>query len=399
MADLKEYKKVITEIQENIGVSEESLTSLAQDLSEEQSTCTLLNNDTKMSGADEAVIDNTNSSEEISCVTSMKRNIKNGTSNTKRKRNPKIVNARTRSQKLNKTQSQNGFRTRRKEDQIDKLANSDTEAASEDRFTDLSEPEIEIQCKAKYIKLKPISKKDLEGIDLYVEVEIDKDLIVSPIEKYESPSCERSKYTFKVSSLTESKKLSRTTLQSEHLNADYTTSARVKNKRRRRELMSAKSKTGKTDTETRTKKPKQIHSEAFSVGQDSQLLVSQHVYDSETDIEGNGNETMQQTTDNSDLYVTDSVSEKLKSDGPVLDDDKNCIRAKTDIQEDKKVVKPKVRRKKETKPRSPKKERNKVNKEPTNQVDYATRITEDGWYFVHYLFFASLWENLSLVFD
>ena len=381
MDTLKENQKVIAEIRENIGVSEGTLTSLAQDFSEEQTI--LLSKDTKntdMSVDDQPEIENASSGDsELINVTNVKGNMKTRTSNTKQKRNVN-VNARESSQKLSKRQSErkNKLRTRRNDD-IDMSPKRDyTDVANEDRVTYLDEPKFEIHCKAKYIRLKPISKKDLEGIDLYIEIEVDKDLMVSPIEKHDSDSEEKSKYTFKVSSLADSKAstCSSKEFQSETSKDSQVTRTRVKNKRNR-EVISVNSKRSKIETESSNKKLEAFHITEARVEHDSLASGSQQGYDSETDTEVS--ETLLHNTNNT--VVTEAETEKLSNDAIVSDEgtkSNSSVPQTRDIQEDKKVGKPKVRRKREIKQKSPKKERHKVKKETTNPVDYTVRITEDG---------------------
>ena len=386
MEDLREHKKVIIEIQENVTDSVGSLTSLKQDLSEEQTTLSKDGRSTEMPGANQSIIDI--SFEEINCTLNKKATNRTADKNVQQGRKPKTVNTRIRSQKLIKTHSQrkHKLRTRRKE-QLNMSENSDNEGASEDRFAESEEPEIEIHCRAKYIKLKPISKKDLEGKDLYIEVEIDKDLIVSPIEKYESPSGNKSKYAFKVSSRKESKKHGRTKFQSETLTVDHNASVKVKNKRKREEMSVKRRKPNKVEIESKNKKAKQIHStQTLSKEYGSQPLEPEQGYDSDTDIEGDRNETSKKTT--ADANVTDPVFVKHHDDDIVSEEDKTCMTVKSENQEAKEIVKPKVRRKKATKPRPPKKESNKGKKETANTVDYTTRITEDGRWML--LFFLSI---------
>ena len=289
-------------------------------------------------------------------------------------------NLRTRSHNVKKTcvNSDRKYSTRNKVHVSD---DSVWETEVDERFTEAIEPEITIQCKAKYLKLKPISKSDLEGKDLFVEVEIDKDLIVSPIEKFDCSTGRKSKYTFKVSSLREDKITKRKPHSSSNTSDNDISKAKKSLTKRKKEKQpeSVEEQGNLENTE------KQLHVKLAD--QQTSLRLSDKslepsdeaaAFEAETDTEPD-------TTNLNELNVNDNHR-------PVDTIETNLAKKV------KKIMKKKVKAKVKTEPKidvktepkidetkiqnvSKKKPRKKVvgrEKKPTKSVEYSTRITEEG---------------------
>ena len=287
-------------------------------------------------------------------------------------------NLRTRSHNVKKT-CVNSDRKYNSRNKVHVSDDSVWETEVDERFTEATEPEVTIQCKAKYIKLKPISKSDLEGKDLFVEIEIDNDLIVSPIEKFDCSTGRKSKYTFKVSPLREDKIMKRKPHSSANTSDNDISKVKKSLTKRKKE-----------------KQPESVEEQGNLENSEKQLKLADQqtsLHLSEKSLEpsdeaaafGAETDTEPDTTNLNELNVNDNHR-------PVDTIETNLAKKV------KKIMKKKERAKVKTEPRidlktepkidetknqnvSKKKPRKKVigrEKKPTKSVEYSTRTTEEG---------------------
>ena len=291
-------------------------------------------------------------------------------------------NLRTRSHNVKKTcvNSDRKYSTRNKVHVSD---DSVWETEADERFTEATEPEVTIQCKAKYIKLKPISKSDLEGKDLFVEVEIDNDLIVSPIEKFDCSTGRKSKYTFKVSPLREDRIMRRKAHSSTNTSDNDISKVKKSLTKRKKEKQpeSVEEQGNLENTDTQLKLADQqtsLHLSEKSVEPSDELAA----FGAETDTEPD-------TTYLNELHVNDNhrpvdtIETNLAKKVKKIMKKKVKAKVQTDLKTELRIdvkTEPKID---ETKNQnvSKKKPRKKVisrEKKPTKSVEYSTRITEEG---------------------
>ena len=264
-----------------------------------------------------------------------------------------------------------------------KTENIDSEVNVDDRFNESTEPEIKIHCKAKYIKLKPISKCDLEGKDLYIEVEIDNDLTVSPIEKYESSLGKKSKYTFKVSMAKNVHKLLKRksqTKDSSLLSDNEEIEEKVNSVQN---LLNSNYRSMDINSKTKKKKVKRKKSGLVetkdSVSADS--LVDYNA-DTETEdhVENEASLTESGKSDTSSAWHKDIKRELGEKQTPRADQADETTELK-------------IRKKSKRKTR---KKSCGTKKQQANSIDYSTRVTEDGKFVVSlmlYCYVFKLWDT------
>ena len=272
-------------------------------------------------------------------------------------------NSNTRSHGVHKSRvrSDRKYNTRNKGHLSDE---SDSDINTDERSSEAVEPEVRIRCKAKYIKLRPISKSDLEGKDLYVEVEIDKDLIVSPIEKYDCSSGRKSKYTFKVSSSKCDSPVKRKSHSGTNTSADNFTKVKKLLKRKTEE----KKVTSKGDVESEETKKRKI-----KVEETSSLPLKKSSQTSGNSVAACGTDT---DTDHGTVMNESEINDIKPSPSQNIianSDSKEAV--KTDTPTEMNAVESKLQKhpKKKTK-----KKNNSLEKKQAKSIEYSTRVTEDG---------------------
>ena len=293
-------------------------------------------------------------------------------------------NLRTRSHNVKKTcvNSDRKYSTRNKVHVSDE---SVWENDADERFTEATEPEVTIQCKAKYIKLKPISKSDLEGKDLFVEIEIDKDLIVSPLEKFDSSTGRKSKYTFKVSPLREDKIMKRKPHSSTNTSDNDISKVKKWLTKRKKEKQS-ESVGERGILENNEKKIKladqqtSLHLSEISLEPSDEAAAFGALTDTEPD---NTNLNELNTCINDNHRPVDTIETNLAKKVKKTMKKKVKAKVKTDLKTEPKIDVKTEPRIDETKIQnvSKKKPRKKVvgrEKKPAKSVEYSTRITEEG---------------------
>lgn len=297
---------------------------------------------------------------------------KKGKGKVKSRTNTKTkTTTRTRSHKLI-TRSE-GNKTTGLKVGADEPENIENEMEDEERFNESSEPVIELHCKAKYIKLKPISKSDLEGKDLYIEVEIDKDLRVSPIEKYESPSGKKSKYTFKVSLAYEIK-------SGKKFNNETNGKNNSRRKRENENIMTVEE-TADSEEAHIPERKKTKRTQSTSV----QLKGSaSKAYEPPRDCSQNDCNEPKLDEDKTLITHKMNVDESLECNDSDSGGETNCkIDNVENIREEDKIksdtietkTEPQIRKKKNV---APKQKKTASKKKQTKSIEYSTRITEDG---------------------
>ena len=293
-------------------------------------------------------------------------------------------NLRTRSHNVKKTcvNSDRKYSTRNKVHVSD---DSIWETEADERFTEAIEPEVTIQCKAKYIKLKPISKSDLEGKDLFVEVEIDNDLVVSPIEKFDCSTGRKSKYTFKVSPLREDKIMKRKPHSSTNTSDnDISKAKKSLTKRKKEKQPESVEEQGSLEN---TEKQLKLADQQTSLYLSEKLLEPSDeaaAFGAETDTEPDTTNLNELNTCINDNHrPVDAIETNLAKKVKKTLKKKVKAKVKTDLKTEPRIdvkTEPKID---ETKNQnvSKKKPRKKVlgrEKKPTKSVEYSTRITEEG---------------------
>ena len=293
-------------------------------------------------------------------------------------------NLRTRSHNVKKTcvNSDRKYSTRNK---VYVSNDSVLETEADERFSEATEPEVTIQCKAKYIKLKPISKSDLEGKDLFVEVEIDNDLIVSPIEKFDCSTGRKSKYSFKVSPLREDKIMTRKPHSSTNT-SDNDISKVKKSLTKRKKEKQTESVEEQGNLENSEKQLK-LADQQTSLHLSEKLLEPSNetaAFGAETDTEPDTTNLNELNTCINDNHrPVDTIETNLAKKVKKIMKKKVKAKVKTDLKTEPKIdvkTEPKID---ETKIQnvSKKTPRKKVvgrEKKPTKSVEYSTRITEEG---------------------